>query len=427
MTVVEPAVDDPSPTPPPRPKAGWKWLLVAVPMVVVAALIFITLVTHSLNEPSVADRTFLAPTSSAGLGGQVLLDRLRAKGVTVDVYGNLRDVPRAARTDPPSTVFIPQPSLEIDQLDALVNLPPGTRVVLVEPGNSALNAARLAMDQTSVRWATKVESPGCGMAEAVSAGPAAVRHAQYVVNEGPVISDCYNHALVQIRWRELDVVVVGTADIFRNDRINEYGNSALAVNLLTATGGPVLWIDGHQATAAAVQQPAGGSTVGGPNEEEPESEPEPAIYPSWLWPLLVALGLAFIVFAAGRGRRLGAPVAEPLPVLVSNAETVRGRGHLYRRIHARDKALNALREGVRTRLRSALHLPADTPPETLVAAVAGPAGLPPDTVFALLYAGPVGDDAALTHYVAGLDGIERAVTHAPARPTGIGADKGEPW
>jgi hypothetical protein len=390
-------------------------------------LIIITLVTHGLNEPSVSDRTFLAPTSSKPLGGKTLADRLAARAVPVQVTGDLANAPMRARTSPPTTVFIPEPSLEIEQLTALLYLPAGTRVILVEPSNTDLNAARLSLDQGATRWATKVEPPGCAMTEAASAGPAAVRHSQYHGTEIVPTNSCYNQALLQFPWRGLDMVIVGSADIFRNDRIGEHANSELALNLLTAAGGPVLWIDGHQVSPTKVIAPADGDQVGdGPNGED-QTPAEPSVFPPWLWPMLLGLSLAFIVFALWRGRRLGAPVAEPLPILVSSTETVRGRGRLYRRISARDKALAALRTGVLDRLRAALHLPGDSQPEAVVAAVAGCTGLSPAAVFDLLYGGAPGDDPELARYVAGLDSIEHAVNRAPAGGTGSGAKKGESW
>ena len=53
--------------------------------------------------------------------------------------------------------------------------------------------------------------------------------------------------------------------------------------------------------------------------------------------LLLRLIVAAVLAAAARARRLGAPVAEPLPVLVPATETVTGRGRLYQRSRDRGR------------------------------------------------------------------------------------------
>jgi hypothetical protein len=133
----------------------------------------------------------------------------------------------------------------------------------------------------------------------------------------------------------------------------------------------------------------------------------------------VLLLVAGFLLALARGRRLGAPVAEPLPVTVPAAETVHGRGRLYQRAKARTVALATLRTAARDRLARALDLPAHTPVDVLAAAVAERTGAPVDQVLAVLD-GPVeAEDAELVRVAAALDALQRAAT--PQAPT----DEGE--
>ena len=80
--------------------------------------------------------------------------------------------------------------------------------------------------------------------------------------------------------------------------------------------------------------------------------------------------MAVVVLALWRARRLGRVVEEPLPVVVRAAETVEGRGRLYRAAGARDRAAEALRRGARDRLVPRLGLPAGADREALVGTVA---------------------------------------------------------
>jgi len=112
-----------------------------------------------------------------------------------------------------------------------------------------------------------------------------------------------------------------------------------------------------------------------------------------------------------RGRRLGPPVVEPLPVVVRAAEAVEGRSRLYRRAQARDRAAEALRSGALARLVPRLGIDrargAEPPPEAIVAAVASRSGRPEAAVHAVLFGPPPSDDAGLVALADSLDSIVR--------------------
>jgi hypothetical protein len=124
---------------------------------------------------------------------------------------------------------------------------------------------------------------------------------------------------------------------------------------------------------------------------------------------LLALGLAVVVLALVRGRRLGRVVPEALPVVVRSAEAVEGTARLYRRAQARETAAEALRSAVRERLRRSLSVPADHRPEALVDAVAGRTPREAGEVGALLYGLAPSDDAALVALADALDTLDLEV------------------
>jgi hypothetical protein len=169
-------------------------------------------------------------------------------------------------------------------------------------------------------------------------------------------------------------MLVGAADPFRNDRIGEHFNEAVAVGLLSRTQ-KVVWLDLHHRevpppapspspgghTTAPAQQQAPGSDHDGP---PPSASNEPSItdaFPPAFWAVVLLLALAAIALAVAAGRRLGAPVADPLPVRVRAAETVRGLGGLYRRARADHNSLATIQAAARRRITEHLGLPPDAP------------------------------------------------------------------
>ena len=81
-------------------------------------------------------------------------------------------------------------------------------------------------------------------------------------------------------------------------------------------------------------------------------------FPPMLWAgILLSIAVA-LLFALARGRRLGPPIAEPLPVLVPSAEVVTGRGRLYARVRGPEAMTYGWRRGPCSPPRSTLGGPA---------------------------------------------------------------------
>jgi hypothetical protein len=165
----------------------------------------------------------------------------------------------------------------------------------------------------------------------------------------------------------------------------------------------------------------------------------------WAWLSMLAVGAVLVAFV--RGRRLGPPVAEPLPVVVPAAEAVTGRGRLYRGVRARQPTLNALRASAIARLARAVYPFDEAPPErdllpqedgrsassraeadgrsassraegpateALVSRIASRTS-DPNTIRAVLYGDKVTNDDELAAAVARLDALVAAVVrHNPS-------------
>ena len=129
-----------------------------------------------------------------------------------------------------------------------------------------------------------------------------------------------------------------------------------------------------------------------------------------LWP-----GQLTALFALWKVRRVGALVAEDLPVVVRASETVEGRGRLYRSRRARDRAAEALRTATLQRLSPRLGLGVNAQPPAIIAAIMqrGPGQLSdPQALQHNLFGPPPATDDDLVHLAHALDNIERQVAHS---------------
>ncbi len=413
-----------------------RWVRLVIPFAVVVALLVGTGIVHAMQAPDVTDPAYLNPGSDAAIGGARLAGLLTARGITVDRVTKSSDALVAAyRGD--VTLFVPAPGLmHAYYLRMLKLLPATTRVVLVEPSPLTLGGGLIPVGKSGNRWTTRAVPPDCALPEAVGAGVAGAYHVFYGKVAGET-ARCYHGALVGTRYAAAEVILVGATDPFRNDRIGEHGNAALASGLL-ARHGRVVWLDLHHSeppprvierspdpgqfgappslgtggspdpdfpvNQGGNQQGSGGGDGGGSGSGgEPPTPPYWKLLPLWAWAGLALLGVAAVAFALARARRLGPPVSEPLPVAVRAAETVEGRGRLYRRAKARHAALHTLRTSALARLRSALDIPPDARRAAIIEAVAARTGWPPDHVDAILYGAEPAEDAELVRLARDLD------------------------
>ncbi|PRY17685.1 DUF4350 domain-containing protein [Pseudosporangium ferrugineum] len=421
-------------------------LRLVAPLAAVLALATFTGIVHAVEQPDPTDAAFLSPTSDEGEGARLLADGLAREGIVVDVRRTTPEALDAVGSGEAATVFVTAPALVYRAyLERLVTLPAQVRVVMVAPTESDLRQAGLDVPVGGPRWTAAAPPPGCAAGFA-DAGPAAALRRTYDAGAyEPVV--CYGGGVAEFQARGYaELTLVGAADPFRNDRADEHGNRRLALGLLSRTP-RVVWLDLHERERAPRPTPTptrpadpgepedegyedwtdDGGRGDGPGQPTPAPAPDgegdggsqggalgdsalAQAFPPAVWATLALLVLAAVALVLASARRLGAPVAEPLPVRVRAAETVRGLGGLYRRAGARGTSLATVQSAARARLLDHFGLPPDTPIDPLAARVAAYTGVPEDDVRHLLGGGVEDSDEELVRAATAVQDLVRHVT-----------------
>jgi Domain of unknown function (DUF4350) len=332
-------------------------------------------------------RGYLDPAGVDSAGARAVVRLLEAQGVQVDEVRTVDDAVSVG--EPGDTMLVTVPDLvQRENVQRLVGT--GADLVLVGPGNvSAFDNAL----QVSGSAQPEELDPGCDLAEAERAGSARLGGVGYAAPSSA--QTCYRDE--DIAFLVVDtadagerLVVLGTGDPLTNRYLDEDGNASLALGLL-GRNPRLIWFRPSIELAAGQQASL--------------SE----LLPGWVVPVVWQLGIAAVLAAWWRARRLGPVVTEPLPVVVRAAEATEGRARLYRRGRARGHAAAALRDASSARLRSLLGLPRDTSSQGITDAVASRLDKAPRDVGAVL-AGPApSDDAALVELAHDLDRLEQEV------------------
>jgi len=332
----------------------------------------------------------LDPRVAAPSGARAVAELLRDQGVTVDLVTTNAAMVRTTR--PGDTLLVVDPDLLADsQVEAVRAV--GTDLVLVTSTTPDRYVPGVTVEPTG----PGVRTAGCALPAARRAGAADTGVLGYDVSDADFgrARLCYARdgvpSLVQGRVDGRPVTLLGASAPLSNERLDDEGNAALALGLLGANPRLVWYLPSPSDVPASAQQSFYDLVPGGVG---------------WA---LVQLGIAVLLLALWRARRLGAVVVEPLPVVVRAAETVEGRARLYRRSGARGHAAEALRAGVRNRLGTALGLPRKAEPQAVVGAVATRSGRTGPDVAALLYGSAPADDGALVRLADDLDALEREV------------------
>ncbi|GLW05334.1 membrane protein [Microtetraspora sp. NBRC 13810] len=367
---------------------GWRAALVVAAIVVAAALVGALLTGGDQGRS-------LDPADSTLTGSRALAELLRDAGVRVERVTDPAAAGALASDDSLLLVTgsVPLDSEELRQLEQL----PGDRLLVgfdaswawgdLAPGVRVEEQAR-----------PRSREPDCPLPAAAKAGSAYIGGSSFAAPAGA--ARCYladdAPTLVSYRQGGRTITVTGSGEFMTNMRLAEDGNAALAMNLAGARP-TLIWL-------VAPDVPEESPATAGPQGRSLEE-----LIPAGVTWALVQLAVAVVVVALWRGRRLGPVVAERLPVVVRAAETVEGRGRLYRARRARGQAAAALRAAVLNRLIPRLGLPVDAGRDAVISAVAARTGQDAHGVAALLYGPPPADDPGLVALAAYLDTLERQV------------------
>ena len=378
-------------------RRGRGLLLAAVALAVTGLLI--ALLT---SGPSSA----LDPRSATPTGSRAIAQLLADRGIDTTVVTTAAEA--ADLAGPDTTLLVTNPEALTPHTRGLLRsatTDAGGRTVLVSPGPATLADLAPEAGVDTIPAPVEERQADCAWPPAERAGSAQLGGYRYRVPADA--TGCYvagglpTLALLPGATAEAgETVLLGSPHPLHNEHLDEYGNAALALQLL-GTRQHLVWYLPSAEEAPAAEDQRG--LLG-------------LLHPGWRWAtlqLLVAAGLA----ALWRARRLGRVVTERLPVVVHAAETTEGRARLYHQAGARDRAADALRAATRSRLAPLVGVPptAAHSPEALPAAVAAHTGEHPATVHQTLFGPAPTDDQALVRLADELDALERRLT--PHRPT----------
>ncbi|WP_410639220.1 DUF4350 domain-containing protein [Amycolatopsis sp. lyj-346] len=330
----------------------------------------------------------LEPGSYEPGGAHALAQLLKDQGVDVRTAHTAAEADAEVGDD--ATLLVTAPDLApVKRFDALRER--AADVVLVAPGEPTLRDS-LPLVRPAGRSDVGTLKPQCTVAAAVAAGEVTLGGIGY---SSPGARSCYpgedgGGTLLQLADGGGTTTLLGSPAPLTNARLAEQGNAALGLRLLGAHPKLVWYLP----------------TTSDPALDDSRRSIFELIPDGWYYGAAQAF-VAVALLALWRARRLGPVVTEPLPIVVRAAETAEGRARLYRRAKAAGHAGETLREGTRTRLRTALGLPRDADPAALVASVSTRTGRAANDVGAVLYGPPVPDDPALVRLAGELDQVER--------------------
>ncbi|MGI5269298.1 DUF4350 domain-containing protein [Nonomuraea sp. CA-218870] len=359
--------------------------LIALLGLIVVAIAALT----TLLGPEPRQERFLDPDDTSLRGSKALAELLRVRGVTVD---RVDSVEKARALGGDRLLFASDTLyLATDQLADL----PGDRLLV---GPFDLEQLGPGVEPVPEPVRERSRAPECALPAAVAAGSAFIGGIAFELPGGG--TGCYpsreGWTLVTHTAPTGTTTVVGSGSFMTNLRLAEDGNAALAINLLD-TGKPVTWLVRPEA-------PAPGDLAGADGRSLYDLMPAGVG-----WSLLMAV-VTVVLVAFWRGRRLGPVVVERLPVVVRAAETVEGRGRLYRARKARARAAGALRAGALDRLIPRLGLGRGASGHEVVAAIAARTDEDPRQVGDALYGPPPENDEGLVALAGYVEHIERKVS-----------------
>jgi hypothetical protein len=371
------------------------WRSVRLPAVLV--LIAIALVTLLAAIGTTPNSVALDPRNAAPNGTRALATLLVDRGVAVSVATTL---PQLRSTADTSVVISDPNAVSVHALRIIASS--SATVLLVHPANNAI--AALGNDATFDAVASNaVLTPGCGLPAALTAGAVRIDGDLYRISG--TTTGCYRQgsdaALVEAKRTNGGLtIVLGSGTTLTNAQLATQGDAALALGLLDTR---------------AVQWVPGGLRAGAP----PKSQQGLFnLLPSRLKWATLQLFIALVVLALWRARRLGQPVAEPLPVVVRAAETVEGRARLMHAARARGAAAQSLREAAIRRISRAVRLGADDDPAAVLGLAAERTATPIAEIQAVLYGDEPADDASLVRLAQELPRLEAAIRQDDAPTPG---------
>jgi hypothetical protein len=371
----------------------------------VAALVALALSTTAPDQ-------LLDPDDTGPQGGKAIVEVLRDHGVDVHIVRSIDALADAAPGPGTTVVMANSAYVGHDSAVVMAEASAGAdRLVLLSPSADQLAALDLPLTAGDLGAMVPVTA-GCTSSVARADDTAALVDVRLIpVKQGnrtpatlcfalpnPNGDDARSNdfgfgaamATVPAAADHPEVVALGVASGFTNRWVDEESHAGLAIRALGHSP-RLLW---YQPGIGDLADVDGQSTA--------------SAWPIWLGPATAVLATAVVVLALVRGRRMGALVTEPLPVVVRAVETTESRGRIYRRARDRGRAAAILRLGSTERLARRLALPPQAAEAVQVAAAAA-SGMPLTQVAALLTGPPPTTDVELHTLATALTDLEERV------------------
>lgn len=361
----------------------------------ILGILLITVVLVGFLGRAGQDGGALSPVNPAPAGAMALAEVLAEQGIEVVPAQSLEAA--AAATSEGATLLLHDPEswLDADQLGSLDGL--ADRLVLIEPSTRMLGA--LAPDIRPAGLIPDAEDgpllAACQVADAVAAGSITTGGFAY-----RAANICFPPATAQggppsgsyAATADQTAVALGNGSILSNETIDREGNAALALRTLGSS--PVLvWYQPTAADLAPTAAPVDPLTL----------------LPDWVNPVMLWLLGTAALAVLWRGRRLGALVEEPLPVVVRAAETAEGRARLYQDSSSIDRAAANLRAATLLRVAVRLRLPATSSVAEIVDAATRHTNRSAADLDRLLRSDAPTSDAHLVRWSQDLDALEKEI------------------
>jgi hypothetical protein len=345
----------------------------------------------------------LDPRSHARLGTSALVALAGDLGADVAIDDRLPDLSGGPAGATPDVIVVFSDLLDERQRDVLEAwVDDGGRLVVTDPG-SALVPSPVASFTTVADLGAPAAVGRCDVdaLEGIDVAGVEPRNGGVLYEAEPSADACLGGGpgvgyIVATERGAGTVVALGGSGLVVNAALAEGENAAVVGALIAPESG----------TDILVLEPV--RLAAGSGGERTLAD----LVPSGVKRFVVMLGVAFVLYALWRARRLGRPVAEPQPVAVAGSELVAAVGNLLDRTRSPAHAAELMRADLRRFLADHLGLPAGTPPDLLATLAAERTGADEERLRFALGDATVTDDAGLVALARTIDNIRQEVlTH----------------
>ncbi len=340
----------------------------------------------------------LSPTSDDRLGTSAMVALAGELGAEVEVSDRLPDL---GADDAPEVMVVFLDLLDDNQRDAVEDwVDTGGTLVVTDPASPFTPPVLEEFDRVEDlappgRMAAACDIDALSDIDVAGVDP---RNGGTLYAPDPGDSSCIDNGsgdayIVASDRGDGTVVAIGGAGMMVNAALAE-GENAPVVSALVAP---------QVGTRLLVLEP--GPLAGTSTGRRTLSE----LIPAGVWRAILQLGVAFVIYAAWRSRRLGRPVPEPAPSPIAGSELVAAVGTLLDRSRSPGHAAELLRRDLRRFLGDHLGVPPDAPADVVATVAAERTGATEADLRAALGGAPVTDDQDLAALAATIDRIRQEV------------------